>query len=374
MRRRWQILGLVGGLAGATPAVARKTNQAVYEDPFDLGAGGASLTRASKDGRIFANPALMPQGGGLFRWLGSTISVLANKESVGTAQSILKKAQGGGETASEAEQAAETAAFIDKVFKDPVRVGWGFSLALVTSNFGVSVFSRFEPDIRARAYGATGLPEVRFEAESYHGVGVGTAIRTPWKALSLGVTGKYLYAAEPTLAVEISDTESIAAFQDQDLVQDLTSHNTGVGFDAGAVLLLQGNYVDFSVAAKADDLGNTALKGPAESPTEFKQVQSAGVGLTLHTGSDAIHMAVDYRDIGDSYGEELFKKVYAGTKVLIRTYVGVSAGYYNGYPSYGAEIDLILVRLAGTAYTRELGDHPGADPRRIYMFSLSAGF
>jgi hypothetical protein len=59
--------------------------------------------------------------------------------------------------------------------------------------------------------------------------------------------------------------------------------------------------------------------------------------------------------------------------VLIRTYVGVSAGVYHGYPSYGAEIDLLLLRVAGTYYTRELGDHPGVDPRGIYIVSVAAG-
>jgi hypothetical protein len=352
----------------AAPAYAVHTNQAVYEDPFDIGGGGASLTRASKDGRLFANPALLPYGGTFHKWLGTTTSLLTNKESVDTARTIFNNARSGKSGGD-----SDASSLVDKVFKDPVRVGWGLTLSWITNNFGLSVFSRFEPDIRARAYGSTGLPEVEFQAESYHGAALGTAIRTPFRWLSLGLTAKYLYVAEPDVKVEVTDQSAIAKFASPDFVQNLASHNKGVGFDVGSLIFLQGNWIDFSLAAKLDDAGNTKLTGPAESPKSFKQVESGGMGLTFHTNTDALHLAIDYRDIAGVYGEEKFKRIYAGAKLLLRTYVGFSAGYYNGYPSYGAEIDLILMRLSAVAYTRELGDHPGADPRHIYMGTLSLG-
>lgn len=372
--RKW--FGILGALAAfAGPAYARKTNQPIYEDPFDLGAGGASLTLASKDGRIFANPALLPLGGGFHRWAGLTTSVLTNKESIDTAREMIANARGGSsDSSSSADSAASTQDFVDKVFKDPVRVGWGASLSWVTSRFGLAVFSRFEPDIQAQEFGAYGAPEVRFRAESYHGAALGLGLATPFRWLTFGLTSKYLYAAEPDVAVEATDQESITQFQNPQFIQDLTAHNTGTGFDAGMLIFVQGSHVNLSLAGKVDDLGNTAMRGPSESPTEFKQVVSAGSGLTLHTGADAIHMAFDYRDITNAYGEAQFKKFYAGTKILLRTYVGLAAGFYNGYPCYGAELDLILLRLAGTYYTRELGDHPGVNPRRIYMVSLSTGY
>lgn len=362
------------GLAWARPAYARKTNEPVYQDPFDLGAGGASLTRASRDGRLFSNPALLPYGGKFHRWIGTTFSVLANKESVGTAREMVTNASGGGDTASKGEEGAANEEFIDKVFQDPVRVGWGLSVSWVTAYFGLSVFSRFEPDFRAREFGESGFPEVQFQADSYHGVALGAAMRTPFRWLTFGLTGKYLYAAEPNVSVELTDEEAIADMQSQTLAQDLTTHNKGFGVDAGMLMFFQGSTLDFSLAGKVDDLGNTKLLGPSETPSEFKQVVSAGTGLTLHTGADAIHMAVDYRDVTNAYDEDLFKKVYVGTKVLVRTYLGLGAGYYHGSPSYGAELDLLLLRIAGTYYTKELGDSPGVDPRRIYMISVSTGF
>jgi hypothetical protein len=355
--------------------LGRKTNQAVYEDPFDLAAGGASLTRASKEGRIFANPALMPYGGKFHRWGGATFSLLVNKDSIDTGRELFNAARAGDSAAADdPEQEDANREFVDKVFERPVRVGWGFALSWVTNNFGLSVFSRFEPDIAASHYGDTGLPEVRFRAESYHGAALGVGLRTPLRWLAFGVTGKYLYVAEPDLTVAVTDQEQIASFRDPEVIQDLAKHNKGMGFDLGALAFAQGNTVDYSLAAKVDDIGDTKLTGDSETPTQLEQVVSVGTGVTLHTGADALHLAADYRDILNAYEEETFKKVYVGAKLLLRTYVGFAAGYYNGYPSYGAEVDLILCRVAATYYTRELGDHPGVDPRRIYMASLSLGF
>lgn len=406
-------LVIISVLGWAAPALARKTNQAVYQDPFDLGAGGASLTRASKDGRVHANPALLPYGGKFHYWGGTSFSVLTNKESVDTARTLFNQASGkssGSEDEAPAEgteaggdgegesgggQAAE---LMDKALTNPIRVGWGASLAWVTRLFALSVFSRLEMDLRAREFGETGFPEAHFQAESYHGVLLGTAINTPFRWLSFGIAGKMVYGSEPDLRVQLTDTESISQMSDPKLLQDLSSHKKGVGADLGMLMFFQGQTVDYSLALKVDDFGDTKFsavnKKAAELAKEdeeaatvetaasvsknnalesFKQVVSVGSGLAFHTGADALHLALDYRDVTNAYDEKPFKKLYAGAKLLLRTYVGLSAGYYQGYPTYGAEIDLILVRLAGTYYTRELGDSPGVDPRRIYMFTLSAG-
>ncbi len=377
MRSFWLNLNLAIGVtvvALASPCFAKKTNQALYEDPFDIAAGGASLTRASKDGILLANPAQLPLGSKIIRWIGLTTSVLTNKESVETAQDLIATASGKGSSDEGTSDSSGAQAFIDKVFENPLRVGWGISFSILANNFGTTLFSRFEPDFQANEFGEYGMPEIHFTAESYHGAGVGLALRTPFRWLYLGATTKYIYASEPDLNVELTNQEKIKELSSPSLMQDLAGHNKGTGLDLGTLLFFQGSYVDYNLALKVDDVGNTALKGSGTSPTSFKQTAHAGVGVTLHTGADAIHFALDYRDIQGAYAEEQFKRIYAGTKVTLRTYLGVAAGFYQGYPTMGAEIDLILMRLALCSYTRELGDHPGVNPRRIYLASLSTGF
>ncbi len=366
------VIGLVFGPSELL--LAKKTNQAIYEDPFDLGAGGAALTRASKDGILFTNPAQLPLGSKIIRWIGLSTSVLTNKESVDTARDMIQQAQGSGSEESSEEASAGADAFIEKVFANPVRLGWGVAFSVLTHNVGGAVFSRLEPDFEANLYGEYGMPEIRFTAESYHGGALGMGLRTPLRWLYLGATAKYLYAAEPEFGVELTNKEKIAELSDPTSLQNSISHNTGTGLDLGSLLFFQGDYTDLTLALKVDDVGNTAFQGDGSAPTSFKQMAHAGVGVTLHTGADALHFALDYRDIQGAYEEDLFKRVYAGTKLTIRTYLGLAAGFYQGYPTMGAEIDLIIMRLALCSYTRELGDHAGVNPRRIYLASLSTGF
>lgn len=78
-------------LSAAQPALARKTNQAVYREPFDLAAGGTSLTRASAQGILFANPALLPLGAAYIRLLGSQLGLIANQKAVSSGQKLWGK-------------------------------------------------------------------------------------------------------------------------------------------------------------------------------------------------------------------------------------------------------------------------------------------
>jgi hypothetical protein len=351
---------------------ARKTNQPIYETPFDLAAGGASLTFAAKEGRLFSNPALLPHGGRFHQWFGSTTTLIFNRESIDTVRSLASGSSGS--SGDNAGGSSESSPIIDQVFKTPVRIGAAQALSWLNSTLAISGFSRFEVDLRALEYGENGIPQIEFLGENYQGVALGTAFRTPtmpW--LSLGITAKGLLASEPELALELTDASAVQKFQDPVYLRSLATNNRGFGYDLGTLIFLQGRRVDWKWAGTVNDVGGTALAGDG-SLKAFKQVLSTGLGLTFHTGRDAAHFAVDYRDVTGAYQEGLFKRVRVGVRVTLRGYVGLAAGFYDGNPSMGAEIDLILMRLALSTYKRELGDRPGINSRQIVQISLSAGF
>lgn len=357
----WLVAALTLGLCwGASPTFAKKTNQAVYEEPFDLAGGGASLTRASQEGILFANPALLPYGEKIYRWIGLKTNFIVGKESIDLANQMKDG------------ESADTSSMLESIYEHPVHLGASGAFSVLTRNVGGAAFYRFEPDLSAKKYGESGLPEVRFQAEGYGGGALALATR-PLRWLSLGVTGKYLYAAEPDIAIGIADQSRIKELSSQSGMREAASYGKGIGYDAGALLFLQGDFLDLSVAGKVDDIGGTTFDGTQEP---FKQTMSSGVGLTLHSEADAIHFAVDYRDITGAYEESRYKRLYMGTKVTIRTYVGFAAGLYQGYPTYGTTLDLIFLRLSATMYGREYGAHPdlGVERRNLYVVSLAAGF
>ena len=339
----------------------------VYEDHFDIAAGGASLTRASQGGMIFSNPALIPHGPGFHRWWGNESTLIMGKDSVDFAKTLQKN-----NSSSSGTTAEKQVQFIEQVMKTPLHAGLLNNFAYINRFFGISSFNRGEFDIQAKKYGDTGLPAIRFRAESYQGFGVSAATMALTQVLSIGTTAKYIYAGEPDLAIDLTDQESIAKLQSTSGLKSLISMNSGIGYDAGMLIFIQGYNSDYRLALKADDIGGTKLKGDADLK-ELKQTYSVGLGYTLHNAVDAIHLSLDYRDIGKSYGEELFRRVRLGGKVLLRKHLGISAGYYDGWPSYGLELDLWLVRLTASYYTRELGAKPGIDPRPVYALGFTMG-
>jgi hypothetical protein len=127
------------------------------------------------------------------------------------------------------------------------------------------------------------------------------------------------------------------------------------------------------LAAALIDIGDTSI-GQGEEGQTLPQMLHSGIGVTFHTRQDAFHLALDFRDVLNAHHEEPFKRVYAGVKLLLRTYVGLGFGVYHGSPSFGAEIDLIFLRVAASVYTREYGHRPGIDPRPVAMVSIATGF
>lgn len=350
-------------------AQAGKGNQPIYQDPFDLGAGGSSLTRASRDGRIFANPALFTYGPSFHRWFGTATSLISNKESLQMTKDLAQ-----GRDINNGEESGGQNPIVEKAFSAPIHVGYANSLGWITSNFGLSAISRFEADFRAKEIGQYGSPDIRLRVENYQAAAMAFAARIPgihW--FSLGVTGKYVMISEPDRTIEISDEQKLAEATDTKTLQQFATLNTGAGADVGALFFFQGQHWDYSLALKVDDLGDTKLQGDSV-PDSLKQVASVGTAITWHGATSALHLSLDYRDIQDSYEDPKFKKFYAGTKLLLFNYIGLSTGVYHGYPTWGFEIDFVFMRFTGTYYTREFGDSPGVDPRRLYMGTVSVNW
>lgn len=356
----------------SVPAYGKKTNQCIYEDPFDIASGGANLTRATQTGILFANPAQLPYGGKFFRWLGMRTTFIVGKDSVDFARDMLANQKSSDGENQEAEN--QGGEFVDRLLKTPVHFGSSTAVSFLTNNGGLSAFYRIEPDIQAKKYSETGTPAVVLQGEAYGGAIASFAGRTPWRSLSLGLSAKYLYAAEPYLSVQIADQEAIESLSSGGgEAETLNKIQTGTGFDAGLLYFLQASNIDFRLALKADDVGNTKFSGDG-NPKEFKQTFHGGLGLTFHNQVDAFHLSFDYRDVLGAYDEKNFKKLYMGAKLMIRTYVGIGVGLYQGAPSYGIELDLFIMRISGTLYTRELSTSPGVDPRPIYLLSMTTGF
>lgn len=345
----------------ADPALGKKTNLPIYQEPFDIAAGGASLTRASQDGVMYANPALMPWGNKFHRWMGSQMGLYYTKASQETIQGLA----GGGNDAASLD--AET------LLDSEVSGGFFTSTSWITSHFGIGMFGSGGIDLEGSEHGsATGAPVIKFGAEAYGGGAVALAIKAP-KILSLGLNLKYVTISEPALDIPLIDQEAIADLQSNpDVIQSQLQLGTGAGFDVGTLFFLQGSWIDYRLAFKVDDVGNTKLSGG--DTAELKQTMHVGTALTFHGNTEALHLALDYRDISGAYEEKMFKKVYAGVRLLLRNYWGFALGIYHGNPTFGAKLDFVFFRVGMTYFKKELTDVIGERPRATYMYYFALGF
>ena len=350
--------------ASLTTIAAARDLSPVYEETFDIAAGGASLTRASRYGAAIANPALLPFSGSFHRWLGSEFSLHINTESVAMAKTLLPGASSANASGS---------SFVDHVFHSPFLAGTQTSLAYLNAYGGIGFFSKFEVDLAAQEYGPTGLPTILLNGKSYTGATVSAATRIPFMPLSLGITAKYLMMSEPAISIDLADPNAVAQYQDPSALSALVNPSHGIGYDLGALLFIQGPHMDWRWALKIDDVGGTTIGG-GDAVDDFKQVLSTGASVTFHTGKDAIHIAIDRRDLQNAYATPAFKSTRAGVKVLLRGYIGIAAGYYDGYPSYGTELDLIFLKIGAASYRRERTNSPGLSARNVYVINLATGF
>jgi len=343
------------------PIFAIKTNQAIYQDPFDKAAGGADLTRASQDAVAFANPALLPWGGKGFRWWGGQAIGHYTPSSVAAAQSLLS----GGES----EDASGAGSILDTLFTTPVRVGATSVGSLVTNNFIGTGLNIQKIDLEARKYGSvTGGPAIQLVGESYSGIAVGVASRVG-SFMSIGITPKYIIKTEPIVDLSLTDTAAIENLDANTIANEQTPAGGG-GADLGWLLFLQGYFMDFRLALKVDDIGNTKFAG---EQVAWKQTTNLGLGITLHGDINAIHLSLDYRDIGNSYNDKIFKKIYGGVKVLIFNYLGVAIGLHHGIPSYGIRADLWLFSIGATQYSEEMTNVIGEKRRDIQEIYFAMG-
>lgn len=339
--------------AMATERAGIRTNEPIYQNPFDLSSGGASLTRATQEGTIFANPSLPAFGPGIFRWIFFRTAVHVGEDAADLAIKTLTQ---------QAPPAPDE--IMDKAFETPVHAGLDVAAGVITSSVSGGAFSSMRVDFSGRKFGSVGAPELRGLAQGYGGA-IASAAADLGDVLAIGGAVRYQANAE------INESLGVITLLDNPNIigdmQDSLAWGTGVGVDLGATGQLRTRWFDLRLAGTVNDLGQT--KFTLNLPP-WKQTINAGVGITIHSRNSALHCAVDLRDLQKAYGEHWTYRTYAGCKLLLNAWVGLGAGLYQGWPTYGFVLNLWLIRLEGGLYAKEVGKEVGTERRGVYFIAL----
>lgn len=356
------LLQIVFGVLGVTmsqQSIAQNTSSLkksapLYQNGFDLASGGASLTRATQEGVIFANPSLIPIGDGIWRSFYGKNTFAVSEGSLNIVKSVLES--------SSANNIASN--ILQNIFDKPAYLNNATALGLLTSYVGIGGLSSFNFSMYGEKFGSIGLPELSVKSNSYAGV-VLSAGTTLSDYLSIGISPKYIYNTQIDTTLSVGDLSNLN--QGLNKLKNSLTQGSGIATDFGATLQVRSKHFDVRVAGVVTDFGNTTFSG---SNPPWLQTYHAGIGLTLHDNSNALHCAADYRDLTNVYNEPLSKKMYMGCKLIITKWIAFGYGLLQGWPSYGMVLNLFVARIEAGTYTTDLGASPGLSPRTIYFLTL----
>jgi hypothetical protein len=358
----YSLLQSVFGVVGVTmpqQSIAQNTSSLkksapLYQNGFDLASGGASLTRATQEGVIFANPSLIPIGEGIWRSFYGKNTFAVSEGSLNIVKSALESTSG----------STIASNILQNIFDKPAYLNNASALGLLTSYVGVAGLSSVNFSMYGEKFGSIGLPELSVKSNSYAGV-VLSAGTTLSDYLSIGISPKYIYNTQIDTTLSVGDLSDLK--QGLNKIKNSLTQGNGIATDLGVTLQLRSKHFDVRVAGVLTDFGNTTFSG---SMPPWLQTYHAGLGLTLHDNSNALHCAVDYRDLTNVYNEPLSKKMYMGCKLIIAKWVAFGYGMRQGWPSYGMVLNLFVARIEAGTYTTNLSASPGLPPSAIYFLTL----
>lgn len=158
----------------------------------------------------------------------------------------------------------------------------------------------------------------------------------------------------------------------QSTINSNLSHGLGILGDVGAIYHFDAP-LNPTIGASVQNIG-TANFGQAGT---LPQIINAGLGIDPDIGFGRLLVDVDYDDVGNYLyytGDSLWLHTHAGIQYQFPEILTLSAGLYEGYPTFGFGLDLWAFMINGSYYTEEAGVIPGQNPNHILALQVAFGW
>lgn len=353
---RWiPLLVVCAALSVAAEAFAGtvQTNRAPFRaDIRALGMGGAYVA-AGKNGNAFLyNPALLTQVG---TDVSLPISIGIDQNTIDVFDFVSDnqdKLENFDELTT--EEQAELYRDMTRIDDEDVRVRISPLFNIVTKNFGLAAYGT----VNAGAAISKGIYEPRVRADGLGDVVVVLGLANQVSPrLAVGVNAKIVNRRSAGFRVgasKVGDTFD-------SILDSLEQSDTGFALDVGGLIRLS-NRARVGVVAQ-DLIGKV---GDEEFPLNLK----AGIAWDPVR---RITLTADVTDLFNQDGVSLFNRVFMGGEVRVPV-LQLRGGFYQGYPSFGAGINLFIVKLDYAFYRQEFGRLPGVDGRSQHEFQFKIGW
>lgn len=333
----------------------------LYRGMRSLGMGGAYTAVGGDAEGVFYNPATLYDMGFQLDLINPLVEVDQNAMDLST------DLQDAMDLPTDTERTNALLDIAEANTGKPLHFRVALFPSVAVKNFVVGFLGQGEAD--ARLHNQTSrIVEVQGNYE-YGPIG-GASFSLPVTGLRLGIAGKYI--SRTSVNEEFSVNEIAADNFD---IADYQVDNSDVSFDVGLlyelpVLTTLKPRVGISVL----DITDLDFKEGGKIPQRI----NIGASMTANLPFLAeVILAADYEDIGKAYEQDdsTWKRVHLGGEFgLLDRHVLVRAGLNQGYPTYGAELDIWLIRLGYTFYSEEMGAYAGQDKDDRHLVQLTLGW
>ena len=234
-------------------------------------------------------------------------------------------------------------------------------------NFGVGALGQlsFSGEVRNRVN-----PQINVDGKADVGGVVGIAYGFWDKKVQAGIGLKFIQRQrfqKTYYATDIAD----ANFDPSKDFSDLKKTGTGFSGDLGVKVNPDLPFRP-SVGLVLQNIGDLNLDEAGKIP------QQLNVGVSIHPDLWILKntLALDVVDITKNVeGEDdFYKRVHMGAEIKLPYVLSLRVGANQGYPSYGATIDLWIIKLAYAHYKEELGVVAGQKGDERHVVQLAIGF
>lgn len=162
------------------------------------------------------------------------------------------------------------------------------------------------------------------------------------------------------------------------IMEDLRKKGSAAGFDAGLIWRFAADsWWRPSAGLSALNIGDLDFGDAGAIPMTV----NAGIAVNPRISSfRSLIIAADYVDILENFSQDkdIAKRIRYGAELQLfdklPVEMAVRAGMYEGYPTFGADLRLLIFTMSYTMYSEEVGAYSGQDRDKRQLLTFNIGW